>query len=344
MKKYLTDEIKQIPILDVAKRLGLNPVNKKVPCFIHKDTKPSLSFWVEANTWKCFGCNESGDNISLVRKYYNISFVEALEWFDFNFHTNALKQPSSKKKVYNRKKIIVKKNTNKQPLEENRKGPDSEIYEWLINNTLLSAIGKEYLFVKRGFNQKIIDHFQIRDITNPSIIFNKAIKIFGVERLEKAGLLKYNGQEVKFVWWDHVILFPFMNKQNVITYLQGRRLIGNEPKYVNLIGVKADIFNRKVLANITKDDIIYICEGITDCMSATQHGLNAVGILGASGFKKEWVELFKDFRVRLIPDSDKAGYQFAETIKQYFLDIDKYIEIVKLQEGTDFSDYLFRKK
>lgn len=62
--------MKKIPILDVARSLGLNPErhgsNWKMVCPFHDDTAPSLSFDVDNNSFKCFGCGMASSTIDLV--------------------------------------------------------------------------------------------------------------------------------------------------------------------------------------------------------------------------------------------------------------------------------------
>lgn len=79
--KYSIDDLQSVSILSIADDLGLN-VNrhKKCLCPFHEDKKPSLKFWTEINSWKCYGCGEKGTNIDLVMKKKDLTFHEACEW------------------------------------------------------------------------------------------------------------------------------------------------------------------------------------------------------------------------------------------------------------------------
>ena len=48
-------------------------------CPFHNEKTPSFSVSESKQFYHCFGCGESGDVISFVQKYYNISFGEAVE-------------------------------------------------------------------------------------------------------------------------------------------------------------------------------------------------------------------------------------------------------------------------
>ncbi|MFA7191051.1 MAG: DUF927 domain-containing protein [Dehalococcoidales bacterium] len=61
---------KNIPILEVAKDLGMDIVkvgsSYKTVCPFHGDNDPSLSFILDNNSFKCFGCSKTGSAIDLV--------------------------------------------------------------------------------------------------------------------------------------------------------------------------------------------------------------------------------------------------------------------------------------
>ena len=84
IKQSTLDEIRQIPILDVARDLGLTLTRHGsyyfTNCFLHEDSTPSLWIKPSYNFWKCEGCGAKGDQIALVRNYLNIGFMDAVEW------------------------------------------------------------------------------------------------------------------------------------------------------------------------------------------------------------------------------------------------------------------------
>lgn len=58
--------------------------NGKMLCPFHPEKTPS--FTVKGIFWHCFGCNEGGDIIQFVRKYFNLSFPASLVKLDCDFH------------------------------------------------------------------------------------------------------------------------------------------------------------------------------------------------------------------------------------------------------------------
>ncbi len=207
--KYNTNILKQIPIINIAQRMGIEVKGKKSMCFAGHDQKTaSLSFDNNNNLYHCFGCGVSGDNIKLVQDYYHINFKTACQWlseqFDI-FFKNELKIKVSGVKV---------ENNNSRKLEPNFKvtvksSPDKEIYEWLINSCSMSKIGADYLTNKRKYAQKTIEYFNVKDIIKPYDKLSDARQKWGLERLIKCGLARVDKDQIKYVWWNHVILFPF---------------------------------------------------------------------------------------------------------------------------------------
>ncbi len=334
-----TSELRQVPILELARELGLVIRNKKTICFGGHDRKTwSLHFYESTNRWYCFGCGRYGDTISLVRACTGLDFIAACQWiaerFDMGqrFLTDKVRSKTMKTFCIGGKVDIpaVRKTSSNVP--------DPELYTWLIDSCSLSTNANQYLTLHRGFKESTIRHFNIKDIPDPFRFFPVALKRWGAERLLKCGLAKDIDRKTRFIWFDHTILFPFYDLIGDVSYVQGRRVSG-EPKYINPKGIRTEIFNLGALGRLTRGAPICICEGITDVLSATEGGLTAVGILGAHGFHKEWVPLFLDFDVTVIPDADSAGKDFFNRIQQAFRVFGKPIKRVQLKEGEDLSDF-----
>jgi DNA primase len=56
-----------------------------IRCPFHPEKTPSFSTYDHGQKWKCFGCGESGDVISLVMKLYNLNFGQAIMRLDSDF-------------------------------------------------------------------------------------------------------------------------------------------------------------------------------------------------------------------------------------------------------------------
>lgn len=77
------DNLKQLPILELADKLGIS-VQKSGGAYqaqcVHKgDNTPSLTFYPGTNTFHCFGCGCTGDNINLVSFVSDLPFPLAVQ-------------------------------------------------------------------------------------------------------------------------------------------------------------------------------------------------------------------------------------------------------------------------
>ena len=80
MEKYELQKLRDLSIVGVAERLGLTVKGRRCLCPFHADHHPSMSLKVKKNTYRCYVCGASGDNISLVMGYLNKDFREACRW------------------------------------------------------------------------------------------------------------------------------------------------------------------------------------------------------------------------------------------------------------------------
>lgn len=331
-------DLKRIPVIDVASALGIELGHgAKIRCFIHEDHNPSLVFFKDSNRWHCFGCGVGGDTIELVKRYLDVDFKEALDWLRQRFFLG--------ERVPREKASAGPAHTVGQPSlfpKPETFQPDPLVYHWFMDSLGLSSKGRCYLIDKRGLEEETVQRFALKDLENPYQTLAKARNVWGEQRLLRCGLLK-QGRDgaAKPVWWSHVILFPFIDTQDRVVSIQGRQVEPNlrGPKYINLYGVKTAIFNQRILGTLKPGDSVYICEGIMDTLVAHQIGLNAVGIPGAGGFKKEWYSLFAHFQVNVVPDTDGAGQRFAKSIEEIFAAHNQTIKIIRLPHGKDLSDY-----
>ena len=81
MDKYELQKLRDLPIEEVAERLGITVKRHKALCPFHDDKHPSLSFKVSKNTYRCFVCGASGGTIDLVMRHLNNDFKDFSEYY-----------------------------------------------------------------------------------------------------------------------------------------------------------------------------------------------------------------------------------------------------------------------
>jgi DNA primase catalytic core len=335
--EFNVSELSNIPILNVAQKLGISFVKNKTKCFLHEEKTASLSVNPSKNYWKCFGCNEGGNVINLVEKYYGITFVEACNWLSYEFGYSSKSFHILKAKIKS-KKLETSVSINDEV--------DYELYKWIFDNSSISKSAVEYLENTRKYPTSVIKEFNIRSIDNSKDFFTKCTNKWGQNRLIKAGIAKeyINQRGEQFfglIWWDNTLLFPFYDLHNEISYIQGRTITEkSDLRYINLSNINTVPFNLQVLNKLPKLSHVLITEGVTDCISCWVLGKPAIGIIGASGFKEEYINFFKDFIPVIIPDNDKAGNLFAARIKKLFERVGKELFVLPLDiKFKDISDY-----
>ena len=117
-----------------------------------------------------------------------------------------------------------------------------------------------------------------------------------------------------------------------------------------MAGVRYVLYN---LPNVIKSDIVYFVEGEKDADNLNKIGLVATTTAGgASGFRKrasEYIKFLEGKTVYIIPDNDKAGYGYAEDIKNALEKNSTEVKVLKLSdeikdlsEKQDISDVILK--
>jgi len=76
----IPDIKKHLPITKVLSHYGIIPdKNNHIKCPFHSDDKPSCKIYAETNTFHCFGCGATGDQIEFIEKYEKCSKHAALK-------------------------------------------------------------------------------------------------------------------------------------------------------------------------------------------------------------------------------------------------------------------------
>lgn len=327
MKQYDIEKLNSLNISDVVNMLGIKIGTKKgLTCFKGHDSKsPSLHIYFNTNSFYCFGCGIGTTNINLVMEYCDVSFLEACEILEKHFFENSLYKKLKQKTIYQNTLDLF--------------SYDSEVYQWILDNSTLSQRGLDYL-QSRGYSKETIKKQKIFDIENYNIFFKSLREKWDDNRLYKCGLLKIYDKKLSNCWWRYTIVFPYFNLQNEVIYLQGRYLDHINLRWINLPNVKSSIYNLQILNKLNQGDKIYICEGITDTLTMIENGYNAVGIMGSNNFKKEYIYYFMNFNIFVIPDNDSGGDKFFKNIEDAFLLYKSIKRVTFDKKFNDISEYL----
>ncbi|PCJ53004.1 MAG: hypothetical protein COA79_23120 [Planctomycetota bacterium] len=322
------EKIKRCDIVQVAVSLGLPVKSNKTNCFnssahSNGDRTPSLSFDLETNRFKCFGCNISGDVIDLVATYKSVNFKSAVEYLGGQ---DTLK------------KLPVKKINN--PVDGKTYSEIYELFFQTINNGLeVSDRAYKYCIEKRGFRDSILGGFvkDIEGLDHYNRIMNVVRNRYSKNDIRLSGIdafFKYAHDNIPF------LVYPFYDHGKIV-YLIARRIDSNDhPKKLNLKGISPPLFNIDTLSRLEKGSDLYITEGIEDALILyTEACVDVIGVMGVNCIPNNIADLCKDFNVILAFDNDKAGREAKNVVSMLFLSSGQTVEEFVLPDGLDATDY-----
>ena len=108
-------QLRDLPIEEVAQRLGLEVTRHKALCPFHNDHHPSLSFHRGRNTFRCFVCDAHGGTIDLAMRLLGKDFRDACRWLANDQLVHECKSSISHGSTLNREPLTV----NREPLTVN---------------------------------------------------------------------------------------------------------------------------------------------------------------------------------------------------------------------------------
>jgi len=295
-------KIKKIPILTISKRLGLELDGNFIHCPHpdHEDNNPSCSLDLNTNKFKCFSCGFGGSNIDLVMTVKNYSFSKAVEWIRSGAKSsNSSRLPS--KAVSSKTLPIIKSRKILTDFIDYLGSPNEKAIKYMTS---------------RGISEEDITKFKINYLTSPNVAIMHCVEKWGYEAVQAAGLFTKNK---KFIFNWHRLIFPYTI--NKITYfIQARKIdegLDQLGKYINTRISLECPYNCEIMNKGIKE--VWITEGVIDCLSLLGMGKNTIGIPGVQSFKEEWIDKFKEFKVYIALDNDKAGTEAARKIKKRFM-------------------------
>ena len=336
----LINEIKaNNDIVDViGSYISLDSKNKAL-CPFHNDKNPSFSVHGDKQIYKCFSCGESGNVISFVQKYNNISFQEAL------------------KLLADRAGIKLDVGT---PKKTNKYDKFFEINDTALKfykNNLMSTSGKEALkyLNDRGLNKGLITEFNIGlSLSNKlSTILDKK---YSNNELTSIDISKdING--TLYDTFQNRIIFPIIDENNNIIAFSGRKYLSDDlkddrlPKYSNtketIIFKKSGTFYNinNSLNEIKKSKEIIITEGFMDTIRMVSIGYKNVVALMGTAFTKEHLEKIIKWKCKVILnlDQDSPGKIATISIGDLLNENNIDTSVIVFDDYKDSDEYIVNK-
>ncbi len=343
MDNYLTEsEIKEIrnsvDIVDViSEYIPLTAKGKNFfgVCPFHADHSPSMSVSREKQIYTCFSCGASGNVITFLMNYENISFVEAL------------------KKLADKAGINISIGNKKQKINKNKELYDIyEMSQKIYQNNLNSEAGikaKEYL-KNRDITNEIIKEFGIGlSIKDSKLITNMLLKKgFKDKELINSGLVGNNEKGLHDIYYNR-IMFPLYDLSGNIVGYSGRIYDSiDTAKYVNTketaIFKKGELLYNyhRAKEEARKTGKIIVMEGFMDVIAAYKVGIkNVVATMGTAVTENQ-ANLIKRMakEVILCFDGDQAGAKATFSCSEELAKLNVVPKVVRLEENLDPDEYI----
>lgn len=343
MDNYLTEsEIKEIrnsvDIVDViSEYIPLTAKGKNFfgVCPFHADHSPSMSVSREKQIYTCFSCGASGNVITFLMNYENISFAEAL------------------KKLADKAGINISIGNKKQKINKNKELYDIyEMSQKIYQNNLNSEAGikaKEYL-KNRDITNEIIKEFGIGlSIKDSKLITNMLLKKgFKDKELINSGLVGNNEKGLHDIYYNR-IMFPLYDLSGNIVGYSGRIYDSiDTAKYVNTketaIFKKGELLYNyhRAKEEARKTGKIIVMEGFMDVIAAYKIGIkNVVATMGTAVTENQ-ANLIKRMakEVILCFDGDQAGAKATFSCSEELAKLNVVPKVVRLEENLDPDEYI----
>ena len=312
-------------------------------CPFHYEKTPSFSIDEFEGFYHCFGCGESGDIITFIKKMEGLSFMEAVEFLaksvgmEVQYDSEA--DMATIAKQNQQKKQVLK------ALYDAKEFYKAQIYE-------KTAIKAQQYLKDRKINKSSLENFEIGYSPNFQLILNK-LKALGYDNdtLLQAGIIS----ESKGKLFDAVaerLVFPIYNTYGEVIGFSGR-ILDNEldvAKYKNtrqtiVFDKSKAIFGLKQVMDAKRAqhfNTLILAEGQIDIIMLHQFGFqNAVATQGTA-LTEQHARILKKVcdNVLVCYDGDTAGHKATFRALDILQGVGLQVKIINLPAGQDPDEFL----
>lgn len=309
LDRLTLQRLRDLPIEQVAERVGLHVERHKSLCPFHDDHRPSLTFHARSNTFRCFSCGARGGPIDLVMGRLGMSFPQACQWLDGGVRIDPL--PLSRPRP-------------REEEEEAYKPFDAARYARFFEHPWLSDPARQFLFQERRLDPRVAAWCRLTSWTDRH----------GTHWLQTP----YYDPQMRLVGLQNRNLDY---KKSAPTEASSSEPMA-QPRFRFPQGSRCGLYNQPVLLRLRPGEPLYITEGCSDCWAMLSSGRKAVAIPSATTLHDAEVRLLRDLHDRLstpfhmYPDADVPGERLFLQLRDLLPGLVHH----HLPPGCkDFSDY-----
>ena len=312
-------------------------------CPFHAEKTPSFTVNQDRGFFHCFGCKESGDVISFVMKYYNMSFIEALQELATRYGIELESRdlsPQEKERVKKREQLFHVNETAATIYHENLlSSPHAKIArDYLKNRNIPDTITRKF---QLGFAPDSWDFLS-------SKLGNSNIRI---DALLDAGLVVQKEKGGVYDRFRKRLLCPLRNMSGQVAGFGGRIIGEGQPKYLNT--PETLIFNKSSILyglyenkqHIQQAKKCVLVEGNFDMLSMVAADLAYVAAPLGTALTESHIRQLKRYTSEaiLLFDGDGAGLKAAIRSVPFFLKEQFSTKVALLPTGDDPDTFLQKK-
>jgi DNA primase len=322
----------------ISERFALKRVGRRFVglCPFHTEKSPSFSVNPELQLYYCFGCQESGDAITFVRKLDGLDFPEAVERLAARAGITISYDSTAVSKDRRRKERLAE-----------AVGEAIGFYHQILLEQPDGGRARGYLR-SRGFDGDAARRFVLGWSPDgfDSLTRHLYDKKFSRDDVVGAGLAFVNRSNRVQDFFRSRLMFPIYDRSGMPVGFGGRSLGVDGPKYKNT--AETALYHKSRLlyglnwakAEIGARDEVVICEGYTDVMGFVLAGVPNVVATCGTALAEEHVQLLKNFTRKMVLayDADTAGQNAAERWYQWEQRFDVEVKVAALPPGRDPGD------
>ncbi|MCR5192277.1 MAG: hypothetical protein K6D59_03135 [Bacteroidales bacterium] len=309
MERQDIQPLRNLPIEEVAERVGLEVIRHKALCPFHDDHHASLSFNTRRNTYRCFVCDAHGGTIDLVMQTLHKDFRQACAWLSNNsiepHQTHSAHSPH-------------------KPFDASR-------YERFFQHPYLSPAARQFLFDQRRLDPRVVRWCRLTSWRDRD----------GIDWLQ----IPYYDRDGHLVGIQNRNLNYHPDPQP--STLNSSLLTPHSPRFRFPTGSRCGIYNLPVLNLLHEGEELWITEGASDCWSLLSAGHKAIAIPSATLLKPNALAPLLTLHSQLLtpfqmaPDRDEPG-------ERLFLQLQRLLPNLTHHhlppDCKDYSDYYIKVK
>jgi len=313
MKNQNIEELKRK--IDIVQYIGRDIALKKNGkghmglCPFHDDHNPSLCVNADTQTFKCFGCGESGDILAYIMRRQGVDFKAAIHTLEQETGSIRIDEstPAKKTKQPDAHQDSVPKNN----LKKEKTG--KQIVLHYAKNLERNDQAQSYITKRCLFNPELIKEFSI-GFSDGSLLSKITPESEEYLALKEAGFISKTGKE----YFSGYIVVPFFNEDGSIGEVYGRAVHDDAKiKHKYLPGPHSGLLNPRALKVF---DEIYLCECVIDALSLWILGYkNVTSAFGKMALGNDLIDALSkkpNCKVFLCYDNDGTDDRAAESTAQ----------------------------